>query len=81
MREEIAREGGEIANIVLQRTWKYFARYKPNAVRGGLLSRLEDMQGKQNTWYTGATFSHEAVSNIVNYNARLARKMQAALTS
>lgn len=81
LREEIAREGGEIANIVLQRTWKYFARYKPNAVRGGLLSRLEDMQGKQNTWYTGATFSHEAVSNIVNYNARLARKMQAALTS
>ena len=35
LREEIAREGGEITNIVLQRTWKYFARYKQEAVRDG----------------------------------------------
>lgn len=79
LREEISREGGEITNIVLQRTWKYFARYHQDAVRDGLLTRLEEMQGKHATWYTGSAFSHEAVSNIVNFNAGLARKMQAAL--
>ncbi|WP_169332242.1 FAD-dependent oxidoreductase [Henriciella marina] len=79
LREEITREGGEVTNIILQRTWKYFARYKSEAVREGLLTRLEEMQGQRATWYTGSAFSHEAVSNIVNFNAGLARKMQAAM--
>jgi len=77
LREDITRQGGRVRNIILQKQWKYFAQYNNDAVRNGLLMELEDMQGDHRTWYTGATFSHEAVSNIVNFNADLVRRMRA----
>ena len=76
---EIRAYGGKPINTILQKSWKYFAQYDNDAVRGGLLQQLNDMQGEHSTWYTGATFSHEAVSNIVNFNAGLVRRMQTIL--
>jgi protoporphyrinogen oxidase len=73
--EDIRRHGGDVANIILQKTWKYFARYDDDAIRAGLLTQMRDMQGDRRTWYTGTTFSHEAVSNIVNFNHGLVQKM------
>lgn len=72
---EIAAYGGRPVNVILQKTWKYFAQYDNEAVRTGLLRRFRDMQGERATWYTGSTFSHEAVSNVVNFNASLVRRM------
>ncbi|MEM5517618.1 FAD-dependent oxidoreductase [Henriciella sp. AS95] len=77
LRADIADHGGAVDSFILQRTWKYFARYDSDAIRNGLLTTLKTMQGHRNTWYTGAAFSHEAVSNIVNFNAGLAAKIQA----
>jgi len=77
LRLSVERRGGTFNNMILQKMWKYFARYDPDAIRNGLLTRLEDMQGERRTWYTGATFSHEAVSHIVNYNAGLTERMKA----
>ncbi len=79
LRNDIADKGAKVTNIILQKMWKYHAEYKPEAIRSGLMARLEAMQGEQNTWYTGATFSHEAVSHIVNYNQKLARRMHTHL--
>ncbi|WP_084399928.1 FAD-dependent oxidoreductase [Henriciella aquimarina] len=76
LRAEITERGGHPVNVILQKRWKYFARYDRTAVENGLLRRLRDMQGEQDTWYTGSTFSHEAVSNIVNFNAKLVQNMQ-----
>ena len=73
----VAQRGAKITNIILQKMWKYHAQYKQEAIRNGLITRLEAMQGEQNTWYTGATFSHEAVSHIVNFNVQLAQKIHA----
>ena len=73
--DEIAEHGGKPVNTILQKTWKYFAQYDNEAVRNGLLRRFRDMQGEKSTWYSGSTFSHEAVSNIVNFNAGLVRQM------
>lgn len=75
---DIETHGGRPVNTILQKQWKYFARYRREAVENGLLGRLRSMQGEENTWYTGATFSHEAVSNIVNFNAGLVQKMHRA---
>lgn len=42
---------------------------------GGALSRFERRQGYGYLWITGASASHEAVDNIVDYNSRLADRM------
>ncbi len=76
LRSDITKHGGRPTNVILQKMWKYFAQYNPDAIRDGLLSQLEEIQGQQRTWYTGAIFSHEAVSHIVNFNAELVQKMQ-----
>ncbi|MEM1106784.1 MAG: FAD-dependent oxidoreductase [Pseudomonadota bacterium] len=72
---ELARRGADVKNFIMQMNWKYFAQYKKEAVKDGLLAVMRDMQGEARTWYTGATFSFEAVSHISNFNARLAKKM------
>lgn len=78
LRADIAKQGGAVKNVILQKLWKYNAQYDPEAIRDGLMTRLETMQGQNRTWYTGAIFSHEAVSHIVNFNAGLVRKMHPA---
>lgn len=72
---EIRNDGGRPKAVILQKLWKYFAQYTPEGVRAGLLQRLEAMQGEANTWYTGATFSHEAVSKITAFNESLAERI------
>jgi hypothetical protein len=73
--QDVSSKGGTVKNIILQKMWKYHAMYKQDAVRDGLMKRLEDMQGELGTWYTGATFSYEAVSHITRFNVDLAQKM------
>jgi hypothetical protein len=70
---DIEGQGARLTNLVTQRVWRYFPRYEPEAVRQGLLGRLQTMQGEQRTWYTGATFSHELISSIVQFNARMTK--------
>ena len=81
LRADIERHGGKVTNVILQKLWKYFAQYKREAILGGLLDELEAVQGTNRTWYTGAIFSHEAVSHIVNFNAELVQRMQQAVPS
>lgn len=76
LKRDVAKRGGKVTNVVLQKMWKYFARYRPEAIEDGLLTTLKTMQGEQNTWYSGAIFSHEAVSHIVEFNAVLAKAMK-----
>lgn len=75
LKQDVAKQGAEVTNVIVQKMWKYHARYKQQAILDGLMQRLEDMQGDSHTWYTGATFAHEAVSHIVNYNTQLVQRM------
>lgn len=79
--KDLEDKGAAIRNIVLQRTWKYFAQYDPAKVAEGLLEDMQRVQGKNNTWYTGTAFSHESVSNIVNFNVSLAEKIANACSN
>jgi len=72
LRSEIAGFGAEVTNVIMHRTWKYMATYAPHAIRNGLLSKMTAVQGQNATFFTGAAFSHEAVSHIVEFNAKLA---------
>lgn len=75
LRAGVQKRDAKVTNVILQKLWKYFAQYKPDAIRNGLLTDLREIQGQNSTWYTGAIFSHEAVSHIVNFNDELVRKM------
>ena len=81
LRADLTTHGAKLSNLILQKTWKYFPMYKPEAIRAGLVQTMRQMQGENHTWYTGATFSHESVANIVNFNVDLVRDMQAHFAS
>lgn len=72
---EVEQRGGYLDHLAMQKVWKFAPRYDADALRDGLLSRMRAMQGDERTWYTGATFSFEAVSNIVEFNRVLAPQM------
>ena len=74
---DVRLNGGQPGPIIVQKVWKYFAQYTPAGIRQGLVSRLLEMQGENNTFYTGATFSHESVSHITAFNETLADKIAA----
>jgi len=75
MREEVRRHGGRMTRVLHQKDWKYFCRYRPEAIRSGLLSTMQAMQGEQRTYYTGSTFSHESVGKLAIFNAALAERI------
>jgi hypothetical protein len=79
LREEVCRRGGYLDHISMQKIWKFAPRYDARALEDGLVARMRDMQGDQRTWYTGATFSFEAVSNIVAFNKALVPRMMEGL--
>lgn len=73
--EGVAADGGRLKRVALQRTWKYFPRYDARAIEDGLLARMRAIQGVRDTWWSGASFSHEAVSNIVAHNVDITREI------
>lgn len=75
LRHEVQQRGGYLDHISMQKIWKFAPRYSADALREGLIGQMRAMQGDQRTWYTGATFSFEAVSNIVEFNRTLVPQM------
>jgi predicted NAD/FAD-binding protein len=75
LREEVTKHGATINAVIQQEIWEYFAEYKPEAIKAGLIARMRQMQGERGTWYTGASFSHESVANICIHNEALVPKM------
>ena len=63
--------GAEDPRVVQQVIWKYMPTYSADEIRAGLLQTMINMQGEQRTFHTGSSFSHEAVSTISTFNARL----------
>jgi phytoene dehydrogenase-like protein len=79
LRHEVQQRGGYLHHISMQKVWKFAPRYSADALRDGLIGQMRAMQGDQRTWYTGATFSFEAVSNIVEFNRTLVPQMMDVL--
>ena len=79
LREEVTKRGGTVNAVIQQEVWEYFPEYDPAAIRAGLIARMRTMQGERNTWYTGASFSHESVANISIHNETIVPQMLKAL--
>ncbi|MDP2313275.1 MAG: FAD-dependent oxidoreductase [Pseudomonadota bacterium] len=76
---DIARQGGKVAQVLGQFRWKHSPKLPREAIAAGAVWDMEALQGKRRTWYTGASLSHESVNNVVDYNVKLADRMEHAL--
>ena len=76
---DAALHGFTINNVVFQKTWQYFPQYRPEAVASGLFGDLRRVQGHNNTWFSGSTFSHELVSSVVSRSETVVHDMLVAL--
>jgi len=74
MSETIAR-GAVEPKLIRQKIWLYFPEYDREAVKAGLPVKMKAMQGHSNVYFTGAMFSHEAVSSICKFNRPLAEQI------
>lgn len=72
---DAAERGADDPRVVQQAIWQYMPTYSAASIREGLLQSMTDMQGERQTYHTGSSFSHEAVSTISAFNARLLPKV------
>ncbi|WP_179954195.1 FAD-dependent oxidoreductase [Denitrobaculum tricleocarpae] len=76
LKQEVLRHGGTVSRELTHKRWKYFPQYKSQAILDGLLETMANVQGRNSTWYSGSAFSHEAVSNICDFNQALLKRME-----
>ena len=69
---ETTARGAVEPKLIRQKVWSYFPEYDRDAVKAGLPVKMKAMQGHSNVYFTGAMFSHEAVSSICKFNRPLA---------
>jgi hypothetical protein len=61
--------------IVEQVKWGYyFPNFPPEAITGGALWDVLDMQGMYNTWYIGSSVSFDAIESVFEYNQLLLKQ-------
>ncbi|MEP1144986.1 MAG: FAD-dependent oxidoreductase [Henriciella sp.] len=72
---DAAERGAADPRVVQQAIWQYMPTYSASSIRDGLLQAMDEMQGERETFHTGSSFSHEAVSTISAFNARLLPKV------
>lgn len=78
LRADLREQGATLDEVVVQKRWRYMPTLSPEALRQGIVARMREVQGRNRTWYTGASFSHENVRDIVDFNHALARRIAAA---
>lgn len=78
LREDIEAEGATLREVIQTCRWRYAPQLSTTDIAAGAVSRFERLQGRDGLWITGASASHEAVDNIVDYNQRLADRMELA---
>ena len=66
-------EGKEpkVLKFIEQKEWKYFPHFDVTAMSEGAYNDLEDLQGKNHTFYASSLFSFECVGNSAAYAKRL----------
>lgn len=79
LRADVAEHGGRVTGVLGVYPWKYSPTLSLDAIRDGAVSRLRSIQGQDQLWWSGASFSHEAIDNIVDFNVRLADELEAAV--
>jgi len=63
--------GGAVIKFHTCRKWKYFPRCTPESMKNGFYNRIENLQGKNNTFYIGELPSFSTVELTAHYAKEL----------
>ena len=71
-----SESGGEIDRNRWQTfdQWPYFQHFRVEEIARGFYDRLENLQGKNRTFYVGGLMNFELVNHIALYSKHLVRK-------
>jgi predicted NAD/FAD-binding protein len=61
----------KVLEVIEQKEWKYFPHFDVAAMSEGAYNDLEELQGKNHTFYASSLFSFECVGNSAAYAKRL----------
>lgn len=71
VRRIVERHGGRLESIELSRPWRYFPHVSSADLAAGFQERLEALQGRQRTYYTGEIFSFSMVEAVVAHARKI----------
>jgi hypothetical protein len=72
--ETVRSMGGEVKEIILRKNWSYFPHVSTESLANGFYEKLEGLQGKMSTYYTGGVLNFETVEDTVRYSYSLVDK-------
>lgn len=67
VRRVVQRHGGSVERIELFKPWRYFPHVGSTDLAAGFQERLEALQGRQRTFYTGEIFCFSMVEAVVSH--------------
>jgi acyl carrier protein len=74
IKKDVAKMGGNFIETVHQEHWKYFPHVDSQAIRERFFQKIEDLQGKNNTFYIGSLLNFELVECNIAYAKALISK-------
>ncbi|OZM70810.1 hypothetical protein CFN78_23090 [Amycolatopsis antarctica] len=74
LREDVARLGGEVTEVLVVRRWPFFPHFASEDVADGIYDRLEALQGRRRTYHVGGLPAYELIETTVAYSRELVVK-------
>lgn len=74
MKASIKRMGGRDIDVRATFDWVYFPHVGTRSLRDGFYDKMHELQGAQNTYYSGGLMNFEDVENTVVYSKYLVQK-------
>ncbi len=64
-RDTVARMGGRVVRVHTRHAWRYFPHVDAEAMRAGYFDRVEAIQGRSRTYFTGEFLAFSTVETVV----------------
>jgi hypothetical protein len=71
----VERLGGRVKKLLARRAWRYFPHVSSQDFAAGFHGRLEALQGRRRTYYTGELTAFSCVEAVVARSQMLAAQM------
>jgi len=73
--QDLRAFGGRVTDYVTDVVWKYFPHVSCEEMADGYYDRLEALQGRNSTYYTGELMNFSTVETVARYSKHIAEKL------
>ncbi|WP_224389753.1 FAD-dependent oxidoreductase [Pseudonocardia sp. ICBG1293] len=73
LREDVARLGGEVTEVLLARRWSFLPHFGGDDLADGIYDRLDALQGRRRTYHVGALPAFDLIETTVAHARSLVR--------